>query len=340
MDQRASRLTTEVLGNKGLEPMRTQSRLRVGIMGAGRMAQGFDDPNSKDVLTLAHAITTCQELELGGFFDLHASRAEVAEARWECPPSPRDRAVWLEQSWDVVCIATPNDQHESDLRDVLAHRPKAILVEKPVATNQAAASHLLREAQDLSVPVLVDFPRRWHSAIVSVRDCISSGLLGKPVAAVFTYVGAPSNSAIHMLDLFHTLWGGQWTLRREGGGMNCSILELCRQDHRVSAAFIGLPASHHYVWEMEIHCEHGKLEFSRSPEVLEIFLTGPHPKYPAFSVLSPRQRYDMEAEPLLQRLMEHIVRVSRDKNLAKQQIHHEIESLAFSSSVLAFLSIP
>ena len=317
-----------------------QSPLRVGILGAGRMAQGFDDPDSKDVLTLAHAIATCPDLELGGFFDLQTGRAEEAEAKWKCPPSPRNRAAWLEQSWDVVCIATPNDQHEPDFRDVLARRPKAILVEKPLATNMTAASYLLHEAQGLNVPVVVDFPRRWHSAVESVKDCISSGLLGKPVSAVFTYVGAPSHSAIHMLDLFHTWWGGQWTVQRVGGGENCAILELCRLDDRLSASFIGLPETHHYVWEMAIHCEHGKLELSRSPEVLEIFLTGPHPKYPAFSVLTPWQRYDMEAEPLLSRLMEHIVRICQDGKLAKQQIQHEIESLAFATSVLPFLNIP
>lgn len=303
------------------------------------MAQGFDDPDSKDVLTLAHAIATCPDLELGGFFDLQTSRAEAAEARWKCPPSPRHRAAWLEQSWDVVCIATPNDQHESDFRDVLARSPKAILVEKPLATDHAAASHLLHQAQRLAVPVLVDFPRRWHSAVASVKDCISSGLLGKPVSAVFTYVGAPSHSAIHMLDLFHTWWGGQWNVKRAGSGRGCAILELSHLDDRVSACFIGLPESHHYVWEMAIHCEHGKLELSRSPEVLEIFLTGPHPKYPEFSVLMPRQRYDMEAEPLLPRLMGHIVHMCRNEQLAKQQLQHEIESLAFSASVMPFLDI-
>ena len=31
-------------------------RLLVGILGAGRMAQGFDDPRSPHVLSLAHAV--------------------------------------------------------------------------------------------------------------------------------------------------------------------------------------------------------------------------------------------------------------------------------------------
>lgn len=318
--------------------MSVQLPLRVGILGAGRMAQGFDAPDSTDVLSLAHAVMVCPGLELGGFFDRDTSRAEAAEAKWKCLPSPRDRTAWIEQSWDVVCIATPNLQHESDLRDILARRPKAILVEKPLATDQSAAARLLHEAQRLAVPIVVDFPRRWHSAVAAVKDCVLRGVLGKPLGAAFTYVGTPSHSAIHMLDLFHTWWGGQWTVKRAGGYENCAVLELSRLDDRLSASFIGLPESHHYVWEMAIHCEHGKLEVSRSPEVLEIFLTGPHPKYPEFSVLMPWQRYDMEAEPLLSRLMEHLVLLCRDQDLSRKQVLHEIECQAFFASVLGCLA--
>src|SRR5262252_5059042 len=62
-------------------------RLVVGILGAGRMAQGFDDPHSPHVLSLAHAVHVSPGFRLGGFFDRRPERAELAERRWGCPQS-------------------------------------------------------------------------------------------------------------------------------------------------------------------------------------------------------------------------------------------------------------
>ena len=62
-------------------------RLVVGILGAGRMAQGFDDPGSPQVLSLAHAVQASRPFRLGGFFDRRPERAEAAEHRWGCLPS-------------------------------------------------------------------------------------------------------------------------------------------------------------------------------------------------------------------------------------------------------------
>ena len=63
--------------------------LKVGIMGAGRIAQGFDYPGSEKILTLAHAVRESDRFVLGGFYDLHQDRAERAEEKWTCPASPR-----------------------------------------------------------------------------------------------------------------------------------------------------------------------------------------------------------------------------------------------------------
>jgi predicted dehydrogenase len=311
-------------------------RLVVGILGAGRMAQGFDDPDSPHVLSLAHAARASRAFRLGGFFDERPERAEAAERRWGCAPSPRVRADWLSRPWDVVLIATPDAEHGADLRDVLARKPKGIVVEKPVATDGDEGRRLLEEAERLGIPILVDFPRRWHSGVTVTAQHLAAGRLGKPVAAAFTYSGGNAHSAVHMLDLFHTWWGPGWTPTLAGRGTDIASVALRRGRDAVTVSFVSV-ANRHYVWEMHVWCERGKVELSRSPEVLEVSGLGPHPLYTSFQVLKPLERFQMEDEPMLSRLMDTLAGAVADPEAARPLLRREIESQAFSAAVLLCL---
>jgi predicted dehydrogenase len=306
----------------------------VGIMGAGRIAQGFDKPGDSHVLTIAHAVTSSSAFRLGGFYDLDSEKSEAAERKWGSPQSPRDRVRWLNQPWDVVCIATPDEQHVADIRDVLPRKPKALMVEKPLAIERDDAINLLREANRLGVPVLVDFPRRWHSGVAAVSEQIVQGSLGKPLAATFVYSGEAIHSAVHLLDLFHMWWGGGWNVELESCRSNIVHVTFARMSEVVAASFVKVPAISYYVLEMHIYCERGKIELSRSPEMLEVSELGPHPLYPSFQVLTPLKSFHMEAEPLLVRLMEKLAGMIEDPVMARTQAMREMDSQVFSSQVL------
>ena len=315
-------------------------RLLVGILGAGRMAQGFDDPGSPHVLSLAHAVQASRGFRLGGFFDQRPERAEAAERRWSCPPSPRARAEWLSQPWDVVLIATPDAEHGADLRDVLVRKPKGIVVEKPVATDGAEGLRLLEEAERLGVPVLVDFPRRWHSGVAAAARHIAAGRLGTPVAAALTYSGDGAHSAVHMLDLFHTWWGPGWTPTFVSRAGDVALVTLRHGRDALTASFVNVAADRYYVWEMHVWCERGKIELSRSPEVLEVSGLDGHPLYSSFQVLTPRERFPMEHEPVLVRLMDTLAAAIADPDAARALLRREMDSQAFSAEVLRCLETP
>ncbi|AMN43451.1 Gfo/Idh/MocA family protein [Rhodoplanes sp. Z2-YC6860] len=313
------------------------SGLLVGIMGAGQMAQGFDKPGDAHVLSLAHAVSASSSLRLGGFYDRSVERARAAEAKWGCPETPRDRAEWLRQPWDIVCIATPDERHADDLRDVLACRPKAVLVEKPLATDAAKGSCLLKEAAAAGIPVLVDFPRRFHSGVSAVSRLIEDGKVGAPIASTFVYSGEASHSASHMLDLFHAWWGGGWSAELKGRHGSTTLIELSRGTGRVAATFISMPASAYYVWEMRLYCASGKIELSNNPETLTVDLLAPHPLYPSFTVLTHKHTFAMEGEPLLNRTFESLNAIASNQADGLRQLAREAESQAFSGQLLAVL---
>jgi len=315
------------------------SGLLVGIMGAGQMAQGFDKPGDAHVLSLAHAVCKSPSLRLGGFYDRSTERAKAAEAKWGCPETPRDRAEWLRQPWDIVCIATPDEGHADDLRNVLACRPKAILVEKPLATDPAEGSRLLKDAAEAGIPVLVDFPRRFHSGVGAVSRLIEDGKLGAPVAGTFVYSGEASHSASHMLDLFHTWWGGGWSAGLKGRHGNTTLIELSRGADKVAATFISMPAGAYYVWEMRVYCASGKIELSNSPETLTVDLLAPHPLYPSFNVLTHKHTFAMENEPLLNQTFESLNAIASSPAKGRSQLERERGSQEFSGRMLELLAV-
>jgi predicted dehydrogenase len=311
----------------------------VGILGAGRMAQGFDAPGSARVLSLAHAVAASAAFELGGFFDVRAERAVAAEQKWGVAASPRERAAWLDHGWDVVCVATPEAEHARDVADMLARKPKGIVVEKPLALDSEEGARLLDRADALGIPLVVDFPRRWHSGVSTLARDVANGRLGAPLAAVFVYSGDAARAVSHMLDLFHSVWG-DWEVATPVRASETAALALRRPGASVAASFVRLSARAPYVWELHVYCERGKVELSHSPEMLEVSSVGPHTDYPSFSVLTQHARYDMENEPLLARMLETLAEAIADPDAGRRLLRREQASHRFVGAALAALEVP
>lgn len=310
------------------------ARYSVGIMGAGRIAQGLDQPGDPFVLTLAHAVSASDDFSLGGFFDIDSRRVKAAEQKWGCQASPQNRAEWLNQQWDVVCIATPDNQHAADLRDVLRKKPKAVMVEKPVATDSTVADDLLHEAYRLGIPVFVNYPRRWHSGILKVAEIIRTDAFGRPVTATFVYSSGLSHNGVHMLDFFHGQWGGEWNVKFVSRQDNVTCLSFEHGNDTVEAVFIEAPLKGCYVWEMQIYCTGGKVELSNSPEVLTVWVPQSHPVYRSYRVLRPSCSFQMEEEPLLCRAFKKLADLIGDPVEARLHSRREIETQAFIGKVL------
>jgi hypothetical protein len=313
--------------------------LRVGIMGAGRMAQGFDAPGAPHVLSLAHAVRKSPDLELAGFYDRDPARSAAAEQKWQGPESPRKRNAWLAQGWDVIFVATPDENHAQDAYDAIAQRPKAILIEKPLARDPDEADDILAAARKTGTPILVDYPRRQHSAVADVAGQVEAGTLGHPLAATFVYSGDTAHAATHMIDLFQ-LWWGDWSVANAAGLTHGHLLELQDGERRVQATFVPLPDDAHYVWELTVYCERARIRLAESPEYLEVSTPKPHPSYSAFDVLQTSARHAMEEEPLLERTVAHLVDMTRSPDIARQQLAREFASQKLCGAILRAIGAP
>lgn len=110
----------------------------------------------------------------------------------------------------IVCV--PSHMHVSVACDILrVAKPKAMLVEKPLATDAQSAAVLLKEAKDADCSLLVGHHRRFHPAVSSAREAIVAGRIGRVTAVSSLWTAKKS-------DDYFQLPGAGWRSKRSAGG--------------------------------------------------------------------------------------------------------------------------
>ena len=310
-------------------------RLTVGILGAGRIAAGFDSPGTSGILTLAHAVCASPRLRLGGFFDSAPRRAASAERKWRCPSSPRDRKAWLDAGWDVVFVATPDAAHAADVRDVIKRRPRALLVEKPLAPDAGEALELIDLARRARVPIVVDFPRREHPAIRRITHLLRTGQLGAVRRVTGVYSGSVRHNGVHLLDIVAEWHPRVSTVTRVCARHGTTHLELRTRGAAVPLILSSAAQPGCYVWELRIETERARIDLAGAPEELRLFSTSDHPKYPGFAALVNGRVWPMEDEPLLRHVVARVAHLAASADAAREQWLLERSRQVFFDKVFA-----
>jgi len=124
----------------------------------------------------ADAIRALRHVDLVAVVDpSDEGRAYAAEHGVTCYGTLGD--MFANQTPDGAVLATPTTLHvEQGLMCVRNGCP--VLVEKPIATEAAAALALVQEAEKANVPLLAGHHRRHHPLIRSAKDAIADGQIG------------------------------------------------------------------------------------------------------------------------------------------------------------------
>ncbi len=182
-------------------------RYTAAVIGAGRIGAFFDAPNSKEVLTHAHAYSTHPRIEFVGIADGRPSHAEAAGKRWQTPwfDDAEDMLSILRP--DIVSVCVPTEAHATTLRLITKYRPKLVICEKPVTNALDETRKLIREFKRLRIPVLVNHSRRFDEALAKIRDRFRTGVYGNSISASMLYTRGVLNNGSHVLDVARWFFG-------------------------------------------------------------------------------------------------------------------------------------
>ena len=180
-------------------------KLRVGVIGCGRIASTIDDELQKPrrggiILPLCHAggYALVEQCEIVAACDIVESKLKAFCERWHVPRGYSDfrQLIDLEKP-DILSITTRPEQHAEAMVYGAEHGVKGMFAEKPLCCSLVEADAIKDAFERNGVMLQFGPPRRDWAVYRQAREMITSGKFGE----VRSVVGSSGNSiGGHFLD--------------------------------------------------------------------------------------------------------------------------------------------
>lgn len=203
---------------------------RAAIIGAGRIAAGFDTPQHKDILTHAHAFVVHPCTSLVGLFDIDKSKATKVAKKWSTKSFKTVEDMLKKTEPEIVSVCTPDNTHYAVLKSLVKYRPKLVICEKPLTTKLDDTEKIINQFESLKIPLLVNYSRRFDRTLQKFRKEIGSNKYGKVIATVGYYSKGILHNGSHLIDLSRWFFGDvMWSQ------VLSSLVDYRKDDPTVSA---------------------------------------------------------------------------------------------------------
>jgi len=188
---------------------KVKNRLKVLIIGAGRIGASFDNSESTEVLTHAHAVRLSNRADLVGFVDTDLKNAKMLGNRWgDIPAFKTIKDAWGKVgSVDIVIVATPDQTHYQILTQILKFKPKLVICEKPITTKLFDTKKIISEYKTAQIPLLINYSRRYDRYVQELKKKINNETYGRIIWASFKYTKGILHNGSHAIDLARFLFG-------------------------------------------------------------------------------------------------------------------------------------
>lgn len=178
--------------------------LRAVVVGCGRAGFGYDQMPGGSPLSHAGAYAAHPEVTLVGGIDPDPAARGLFAERWGVPAHGA-LDVLPELEPDLVSIATPPAGRGAVVAAVLASRPKAIWIEKPLACDVSQGEEIVAACEMAGVSLQVNFQRRFDPLHRELADAVRAS--ASPIHVQISYSRDLEGFAAHALDLARWLGG-------------------------------------------------------------------------------------------------------------------------------------
>jgi predicted dehydrogenase len=264
------------------------------IIGAGRIASGFDNFGGENILTHAHAYKVCKKTKLLGFYDINSDQSKIAANKWSCQSFGSLGDVFKREDVDIVSVCTPTDTHFEVLRYLLDKRPKIVICEKPLTLSKKQGEEIIELYQEAKIPILVNYSRRFDSAMLGLQDVISKKKYGNTICASALYTKGLLNNGSHLINLLQFFFGDY-----TDGKRLYSVFDYTSIDPTVAAiiGFVGCKKVHlipgneenYSIFELDILFEEARVRLTNFGFSVCIQKKIADPIFPNYSVLGEEE---------------------------------------------------
>lgn len=310
------------------------------IIGAGKIAAGYDTPQSKAVLTHAHALSNNRRVDLVGISDTDSTRGKREARKWKTAYWADVHTMLTEVNPDIIVIATPTETHKDLLIEAFKAKPKVIIVEKPVVNERSEMQSIRLASMKAGVPVLVNFRRRFDRVVHEVREGLIQGTYGTVLSANALYSKGILHNGSHLIDLARYFFG-----EMTSGKMSFSVddfpegapslggvatFERCPQFY-----FMAGDERSFYVFEMTILTEKYRIRFINEGRDVTFEKVVRDRVYPEDRVLGPTKIRKTALADAMVHMVEHAVRVADGNEKSRSSLEDALKTQETCYKLLA-----
>mgnify|MGYP003805785775 CR=1 FL=1 len=282
------------------------------------MGAFYDGPTSTEIFSHAHAFLRNPDTTLLGFVDPDAQARKKAAELWNARPFSTLEEAFSSGPVDLVSVAVPDHLHAQVLQETLRYSPKAILLEKPVASSLEQARQIRSLLSRNPVPVLLNYSRRFDSSCQQLRARIWRNELGKFQGGVGTYCKGLFHNGSHLVDLCRFLLGevcGTLGVERKLGfsASDPSVSGMLFFPGNAVVFLQGLEHRHYWVFELDLFFEKGRVRFEDSGFSIQNFLVKSHPLFPESTDIFPGQKEETGLGSALENAVRNLVGCAQGK---------------------------
>ena len=255
--------------------MNKESLFNVALVGLGNIGMGYDLDLSESDFVLSHARAFAQSphfrLVLGVDKDVRLRQEFGEKYAVETVENIEDCAAI--DAVDLVVVATSTPSHLAVIKEAIrVFSPKAILCEKPLATNLKDAEALVDHCDSEKIDLFVNFIRRADPAVNWVRNSFASREFISPFTGTAWYSRGLFNTASHFTDMLEYWFGPPKRIESIGVIRPAAIGEDVCADFRVYfsngyVTFQSLPAETISNNELDIWFCNGHLQYTSNGRI-------------------------------------------------------------------------
>ncbi len=268
-------------------------KYRAAIIGCGKIGSEFaDDPLIKGIFSHAGAYVSCNRTELIAVCDTDINKVEACRKRWNLQYAYTNyHEMIINEKPDIVSVCTPDHTHASIIYGLVkSSNLKAIISEKPLATNLNQAKKIVHEAFLKDKILAVNYTRRFDPEHQRVKKIIQEGKLGDIQTLNAYYSKGTLHNGTHIFDLARFLIGEIIAVRGFQNLFNHTndptINAFAIFQSGAFGFFHACDESAFTIFEVDIIGKKGRIKITESGHLIELYKVDEDPFYSGYKGLS------------------------------------------------------
>jgi len=176
----------------------TQTKIRVGIVGAGPVAGLGSRPNSH-----AGGYRRCPEADLIAVADINPERLQQFGDEWEIDPEHRYLTavdMYEKANLDVVSVTTHNLYHHQPVIEAAEAGIKVIMVEKPLAISVEWGRKMVEACDRSGSRLITEHTRRFLPHFRQLKKMVDEGAVGQVKSITYEGCRPLLHNGTHTVD--------------------------------------------------------------------------------------------------------------------------------------------